>query len=214
MKIEIWSDFVCPFCYLGERRFELGLEQFEGKEEVEVSFRSFQLDPSAVSAEGKSIDELIAHKYGISVAQAKANNDNIVSAAAAVGLHYDFDHLKHNNTGKAHEIAKFALEKGLEKSLVDRFFKAYFEEGTDIGDVNALVALAASIGLDPVETAEVLKEGRYTQAVKDDQAQAAALGITGVPFFVIDGRYGVSGAQSPEHFLMALREASKNRVSL
>lgn len=214
MKIEIWSDFVCPFCYLGEKRFELGLEQFEGKEDVEISFRSFQLDPNAVSAAGKSIDELIAHKYGMSVAQAKANNDNIVSAAAAVGLHYDFDNLKHNNTGKAHEIAKFAFDKGLEKSLVDRFFKAYFEEGTDIGDVNALVTLAASIGLDPEEVTLVLEEGRYSEAVKKDQAEAAQLGISGVPFFVIDGKFGVSGAQSPEHFTMALREASKAHVAL
>lgn len=214
MKIEIWSDFVCPFCYLGEKRFELGLEKFENKETVEVSFRSFQLDPNAKSAAGQSIHEIISKKYGVSVAQAKANNDNIVSAAAAVGLAYDFDNLKPNNTQKAHELAKFALSKGLERSVVDRFFKAYFEEGVDIGDESALLQLVESVGLNREEAKEALQKETFREAVLKDQEEAATLGITSVPFFVIDGKYGVSGAQSPEHFLMALKQASSELETL
>lgn len=209
MKVEIWSDFVCPFCYMGERKFEQALADFEHKDEVEIVFKSFQLQMDKVDAKGKDIHQTIADKYNISYEQAKANNDQIVKAAAKVGLNYRFDILKLNNTELAHEIAKYAQSVGKGKDLVDRYFKAYFEEGVDIGDKEKLIELAEEIGLNTTELKKQLDQKLLKAEIKKDEVLAKKLGINSVPFFIINDRYTVSGAQDPEQFLKALNEAYK-----
>lgn len=207
MKVEIWSDFVCPFCYLGERKFELALAEFEHKEEVEISFRSFQLDPNATRHEEEDIHQLIAKKYGMTYEESKANNDQIVRAAAEVGLNYRFDILKPNNTAAAHQAAKFARKLGSEKVFIDRLFRAYFEEGADLGDLSVLLKLAEEVGIEREELEDHLKNESFLAEILEDQEQAKALGINGVPFFVINDKYTVYGAQSVDHFKQILNKA-------
>ena len=209
MKVEIWSDFVCPFCYMGEKKFELALADFEHKDEVEIVFKSFQLQMGEVDVKGKDIHQTIADKYNISYEQAKANNDQIVKAAAKVGLNYRFDILKLNNTELAHEITKYAESVGKGKDLVDRYFKAYFEEGADIGDKERLIELADEIGLNIIELKKQLEQESLKAEIEKDKVLASKIGINSVPFFIINDHYTVSGAQSPEHFLKALNEAYK-----
>jgi len=209
VKVEIWSDFVCPFCYMGERKFEQALADFEHKDEVEIVFKSFQLSMDKADVKGKDIHQTIADKYNISYEQAKANNDQIVKAAAKVGLNYRFDILKLNNTELAHEISKYAESVGKGKDLVDRYFKAYFEEGVDIGDKEKLIELADEIGINTTELKKQLDQDYLKAEIKKDQALARKLGINSVPFFIINDRYTVSGAQNPEQFLKALNEAYK-----
>ena len=209
MKVEIWSDFVCPFCYMGERKFEQALADFEHKDEVEIVFKSFQLAMGKEDVKGKDIHQIIADKYNISYDQAKANNDQIVKAAEKVGLNYRFDILKLNNTELAHEIAKYADSVGKGKDLVDRYFKAYFEEGVDIGDKEKLIELAEEIGLNTIELKKQLNQEDLKAEIKNDEVLARKLGISSVPFFIINDRYTVSGAQDPKQFLKALNEAYK-----
>ena len=209
MKVEIWSDFVCPFCYMGERKFEQALEDFEHKDEVEIIFKSFQLSMGKEDVKGKDINQIIADKYNISYDQAKANNDQIVKAAEKVGLNYRFDILKLNNTELAHEIAKYADSVGKGKDLVDRYFKAYFEEGVDIGDKEKLIELAEEIGINSIELKKQLDQEHLKAEIKKDEVLARKLGINSVPFFIINDRYTVSGAQDPKQFLKALNEAYK-----
>lgn len=207
MKVEIWSDFVCPFCYMGERKFEKALESFEHKDEVEIVFKSFQLNMDQAEVKDKNIHQVIADKYNISYEQAKSNNDRIVKAAKDVGLNYRFDILKLNNTELAHQIAKYAESNGKGKELVDRYFKAYFEEGVDIGNKEKLIELADEIGLNIIELKKQLEDGSLKSEVQKDKILARELEINGVPFFVINDKYAVSGAQDPEEFLKALRKA-------
>ena len=209
MKVEIWSDFVCPFCYMGERKFEQALADFEHKDEVEIIFKSFQLAMGKEDVKGKDIHQIIADKYNISYDQAKANNDQIVKAAEKVGLNYRFDILKLNNTELAHEIAKYADSVGKGKDLVDRYFKAYFEEGVDIGDKEKLIELAEEIGINTIELKKQLNQENLKDEIKKDEILARKLGINSVPFFIINDRYTVSGAQDPKQFLKALNEAYK-----
>lgn len=210
MKIEVWSDFVCPFCYMGERKFELALEKFPHKEEVELEFKSFELNMDKTDYKGKDIHQIIADKYGISYEQAKENNDRIVQAASEVGLDYRFDILKLNNTKLAHEIAQYAKLSQKGNDLVKRFFKGYFEQGIDIGDQLALLDLAKEVGLDTADLQRQLDNGSLEAKVREDEEMAAKLGINSVPYFVFDDKYAVSGAQNPEIFLEALTKAYKD----
>lgn len=210
MKVEIWFDFVCPFCYMGEKKFEKALADFEHKEEVEVTFKSFQLNMAKEDTKGKDIHQVIADKYNITYEQAKANNDGITKAAAEVGLNYRFDILKLNKTQLAHEIAKYAESVGKGKQLVEHYFKGYFEEGLDIGNEEKLFELAQKAGLDINDLKKQLDGEHLKAEVKKDEALARNLGISSIPYFVIDNKYAVSGAQNPEHFLKALNEAYNN----
>jgi len=207
MKIEIWSDFVCPFCYMGKKKLEMALNEFEHKDEVEVVFRSFELNMSGESVKGKDIHQVIADKYHISYEDAKRNNDIIVKAAAEVGLHYRFDLLKLNSTRLAHEIIQYAKLKGKANELVNRFFQGYFEEGMDIGDREALIKLSEEAGLDIADLSKKLDSQQLKSEVKKDEDMAAKSNINAVPYFLIDNWYAVSGAQSPDTFLHALQEA-------
>ncbi|WP_238917109.1 DsbA family oxidoreductase [Clostridium sp. YIM B02555] len=210
MKVEIWFDFVCPFCYMGERKFEKALAAFEHKDEVEIIFKSFQLNMSQKNVKGKDIHQVIADKYNITYEQAKDNNDRITKAAAEVGLNYRFDILKLNNTQLAHEISKYAESVGKGKELVDLYFKGYFEEGLDIGNEEKLLELAEKAGLDISDLKNQLAGESLKAKVKEDEALARKLGISSVPYFVFDDKYAVSGAQEPEQFLKALKQAYNN----
>lgn len=207
MKIEIWSDFVCPFCYMGERKFEMALEQFSHKEEVSIEFKSFELNMDKTDYKGKDIHQIIADKYGISYEDAKENNDKIVHAASEVGLQYRFDILKLNNTRLAHQIAQYAKSVGKGNELVNRFFKGYFEEGQDIGDKDTLLKMSQEVGLDRLDLTAMLETNTFDRLVSEDEQLASRLGINSVPYFVIDNKYAVSGAQNPDYFLQALNKA-------
>ncbi len=209
MKIEIFSDFVCPFCYMGVKRLEIALSQFEHKEEVEVTFKSFQLNANARRHPDKDIHQLIAEQYNISYEKSKANNEKVVKAAAEIGLNYRFDILKPNNTVMAHQIAQYAKSIGKEEELVLRFFKGYFEEGVDIGDKETLLSLAQVAGLDRNEVELKLDKEAFLPAVLKDQADAEAIWIDFVPYFIADGKHSISGAQSIESMLEFLNVAYK-----
>lgn len=244
MKIDIWYDFVCPFCYLGETKLEMALKQLAanpsalnetngeiivGSNSVTLNFRSFQLSPypqhlseaekqlrrqtkkaqlqALDPAKRKDIHQLISEKYGMPYQQAKRMNDSIVESARAVGLNYRFDLLKPGNTEQAHIIAQYAKQKGLDHALILRYYAAYFEEGADIEDTEVLISLAESVGLDAAALRDCLKNPELLAAVNADQAEAKARGITGVPYFLIDDKYAISGAQGIEVFLKALQAA-------
>jgi len=210
MKIEVWSDFACPYCYLGEKKLEKAIAEVELKSPVEITFRSFQLNVDAGSYDGQDINTLISKKYGITLDEAKAANDNIVSLAAEVGLNFDFEHLKPGNTALAHEVLKFSNSIGKGNEVAKRIFAAYFEEGIDIGDKNNLLELAEEVDIDKNTLQLDLKLEKYTSEVIKDQNEAIQLGITGVPFFIIDNKYSISGAQSVDYFKKALEKAMED----
>jgi predicted DsbA family dithiol-disulfide isomerase len=207
VKVEIWSDIVCPWCYVGKRRFERALERFPHRDEVEVVWRSFELDPHAPARQPGTSVERLAKKYGMSLAQARASNERLAAAGAELGLVLDFDRTQSGNTFDAHRLLHLAAERGVQDAVKERLLRAYFSEGEPIGDPDALVRLVSEAGLDADEARAVLQGDAYSQEVGADEEQAAAFGITGVPFFVLDRRYGVSGAQAPEVLLGALQQA-------
>ena len=207
MKVDIWVDVVCPWCYIGKRRFEHALEQFAHRDEVEVVHRSFQLDPSASNDRVEPTPQMLARKYGTSVDEAKGMMRRVEQTAAEEGLEYHLERTLSGNTFDAHRVLHLAKERGVQSAVVERFYRAYFTEGRSLFDHDSLVALAAEAGLDADEVRRVLVEGTYAEAVLEDESEAHALGATGVPFFVIDGRYGVSGAQPAELFAQALERA-------
>jgi len=209
ISIDIWSDIACPWCYIGKRNLEKGLAEVatgDDAPEVEVVFHSFELSPDTpVDFDGSEIEFLAGHK-GMPADQVRQMLDRVTGVAAQAGLDYDFDNLKHTNTVKAHELLHFAKEQGKQREMKERLMAAYFTEGRHVGRIDDLVALAEEVGLDAAAARDALESGRYLQAVRDDQAQAASYGINGVPFFVIDGKYGVSGAQPPEAFAQIARQ--------
>ncbi|MCK6258234.1 DsbA family oxidoreductase [Fictibacillus sp. KIGAM418] len=209
MKVEIWSDYVCPFCYIGKRRFENALNGFEDRENVEVIYRSFELDPSFKNETNKNMHTVLAEKYGMSYEQAKGMNDQMTQRAAEVGLTYDFENMKPTNTFDAHRVSHFAKQKGLLKEVTERILKGYFTEALDISEHETLAKLAAEAGLDQEETLAVLREGKFADDVRADEAEASQLKITGVPFFVFNQKYGVSGAQPEAVFTEVLEKVQE-----
>jgi predicted DsbA family dithiol-disulfide isomerase len=207
MKVEIWSDFVCPFCYIGKRRFEAALERFSNKNNVEVVYRSFELDPNAPRNVDYDVHEMLASKYGMSREKAKAMNDDMTRQAQSVGLTYHFDTAVVTNTFDAHRLAHFAGRYGKAQEMTERLLKAYFTDSRHIGDHETLAALAAEVGLDKDEAARMLAGDEFTKEVRHDEQEARRLGITGVPFFVINQKYAISGAQPSEVFVEALQKA-------
>jgi predicted DsbA family dithiol-disulfide isomerase len=217
IKIDVWSDIACPWCYIGKRNLENGLAAASADEDapvVEVTYHSFELSPDTpVDFEGGEAAYLARHK-GISPEQASSMLERVTGVAADAGQEYRFDLLKHTNTVKAHELLHFAKEQGRQLELAERLMSAYFTEGRHLGREDELVALAADAGLDADAARGALQSGRYLAAVRADQAQAAAYGINGVPFFVVDGKYGVSGAQSPETFTGVLEKVAEERAGV
>ena len=207
MNVEIWSDVICPWCYIGKRRFETALAGFEHRDDVSVVWRSFELDPQASRHYEGTLDDLLAHKYGMPKTQAAVMNARVAALAAAEGLDYHLDRAKPSNTVDAHRLIHVAAHHGLQAEAKERLLRAYFTEGLAIGDAGVLAALATEIGLNAEEVRDVLDGDAYVDEVRADEQRAASFGISGVPFVVIDERYGVSGAQSPEVFLQALEQA-------
>ncbi len=214
MKIEVWSDYVCPFCYIGKRRLEIALEKFEGKENVELIFKSFELDPQAKKKYDENIYELIAKKYGMSLEESKALNNQIKEQAKEVGLNYDLDNLKYTNTFDAHRIAQYAKEEGKMNKLSERILKGYFIEALDISNHDVLIELAKEVGLDSKKVSEVLTSDKYSEDVRRDESTAAKVGVRGVPYFVFNDKYAISGAQSSEAFLEVLEKVSKEEIEM
>jgi len=218
VKVEIWSDVVCPWCYIGKRRFEAALARFEHRDQVDVVWRSYQLDPSAVSVrgqvEGPDHADRLAAKYGMARDEAEQAIARTAAAAAGEGLDFAMDKALHSNTFDAHRLVHLAAENGLQDRVKERLMRAYFSEGEPVGDRDTLVRLAIDAGLDEADAERVLDGDEYADAVRADAAEAVALGIRGVPFFVLDRRYGVSGAQPPEQLLAALEQAWAERAPL
>lgn len=209
IKIDVWSDIACPWCYIGKRNLESGLAQTAedaDAPQVEVIFHSYELSPDTpVDFDGDELDFLAGHK-GMPRERVREMLDNVTGVAAGAGLEYRFDLLQHTNTVKAHELLHFAKAQGAQREMTERLMSAYFTEGRHVGRVDDLVALAGEAGLDEDAAREALESGRHLADVRADQAQAQAYGIQGVPFFVIDGTYGVSGAQPPEAFAQIARQ--------
>src|SRR5215207_8773235 len=202
IKVDVWSDIACPWCYIGKRKFEAGAEGFD----VEVEYHSFELAPDTpVDFAGSEIDFLVTHK-GMAAEQVRPMLEQVTAIAAEVGLDYDFGALQHTNTVKAHQLLHFAKAQGKQIQMKERLLRAYFVEGRHVGRAEDLADLAAEIGLDRDAALSALEADEYLAVVHADQEQAMRYGIRGVPFFVIDGKYGVSGAQSPETFAQALKQ--------
>lgn len=213
MKVEIWSDIFCPFCYIGKRKFELALKEFDKNEEVKVRYRSFELNPNAAKKYDKNIHEIIASKYGISYEEAKLNNDNIVKQAKNLGLEYNFDTLVVTNSFDAHRMIHFADKYGKMEEMTEALFKAYFTDSKNVSDLNTLADIASSIGLDKEEAISVLNSDDYKDSVRNDEEMAGRYGISAVPFFIFNDKFSVSGAQSTEIFLMALNKSMEDEKS-
>lgn len=195
MRIDVWSDYACPFCYIGKRRLEHALSQFPDRDKVEVVFRSFQLDPTARTDESRDIHEMLASKYGMTRDKAKAMNEQLAEQAQGVGLQFNFDTLVPTNTFDGHRLSHYAATKGKAKELTERLLKAYFTDSVNIGKHDVLASLAAEVGLDADEVSAVLNSDAYTAEVNQDIDAARQLNVTGVPFFVFNNKYAVSGAQ-------------------
>jgi predicted DsbA family dithiol-disulfide isomerase len=203
--VEIWSDVVCPWCYIGKRRFEAALARF-GRP-VDVRWRSFRLDPDAPPEQDIPLAEHLAAKYGVSRADGEAMLERVAATAAHEGLEYRFDRARRGSTFDAHRLLHLAADRGVQDAVKERLLAAYFTEGEPIGDAGTLARLGAEAGLDRDEASSVLAGDAYADAVRRDEADARALGITGVPFFVADRAFGASGAQPPEMLLGMLERA-------
>jgi predicted DsbA family dithiol-disulfide isomerase len=208
MTVEIWSDVVCPWCYVGKRRFEHALEQFPHRDQVELTWRSFQLDPTAPPTRTISSAEHLASKYGMSIEQAERSNAQMTELAAGEGLEYHLDETRGGNSFDAHRLIHLAKAQGLQDEMKERLMRAYFTEGAAIGDADTLARLASEVGVDP----NGLTGEAFADAVHADEELAARIGIRGVPYFVLDRRYGVSGAQPSELLLQALEKAWEARA--
>jgi predicted DsbA family dithiol-disulfide isomerase len=207
MKVEIWSDIACPWCYVGKRRFESALQQFEHADAVEVVWRSFELDPHAPRVHEESQNELLGRKYRLSAERVREMNERLTGEAGKEGLDFQLERVRVGNTFDAHRLVHLAAESGQADAMKERLMRAYFTEGGTVGEPETLRRLAGELGLDPRRADEVLASDAYAADVRADEARARALGITGVPFFAFDERYGVSGAQPAEVLLVALRQA-------
>lgn len=208
MKVEVWADVVCPWCYIGRRRFEKALAQFGGKDPVEVVYRSFELDPGAPSESDMSLDEMLAAKYGLSLADARAANERVTKTAAAEGLEFRLDKARPSNTLDAHRLLQLASVRRTRPAVEERFLRAYFSEGEALSDPETLFRLAAEAGLKEGDVRRVLAGRAFTRQVRADESEAAALGAEGVPFFLFDRTRTVSGAQATDFFRTVLEMVS------
>ena len=214
MNVEIWSDIACPWCAVGKRRFERALADFEHADDVTVTFRSFELDPDAPAAREGSTAENLAKKYGTSLEQALAMNQRMTETAAGDGLEFRFDLARGGNTFDAHRLLHLAAAYGRQPELKERLMRGYLGEGELMSDHAALARLAAEAGLPEDEVRDTLATDRYAAEVREDEATARGLGISAVPFFVVDRAFGAAGAQSPEVLGELLQRAWEARTPL
>ena len=212
IKVDIWSDVQCPWCYIGKRKFEEGAAQFGG--DVEVEYHSFELSPDTpVDFDGTPV-EYLSQRKGMPVEQVEQMLERVTGIAKDVGLDYDYDHVHQTNTVISHELLHFAKSKGRQLEMKERLLKAYFVNGEHVGRIPDLVAIAVELGFDADEVTEALESHRFLADVKADVAQAVEYGIQGVPFFVIDGKYGVSGAQEAAAFANVLAQVQSEREAV
>jgi predicted DsbA family dithiol-disulfide isomerase len=216
LELEVWSDIACPWCYVGKRRLESALKRFPHAAEVQLVWRSFELDPSAPRERPRDVShvEFIARKYGMPVAQAQKSTDHLVSLARAEGLSFDFARIRSGNTFDAHRLVHLGRERGVQDAVKERLLKAYFEQGELMSDHGTLVRLGTEAGLKAEEVTDLLAGDTFAAAVRADETQARELGISGVPCFVFDRQFGVSGAQSSDVVLSALERAWAERKVL
>ena len=207
MKIEVWSDYVCPFCYIGKRRLEEAIESTGFGDKVEVVFKAYELNPNSPKTSDKTMTEVLAEKYNTSIEEAKNMTGNVVEQAKTVNLAYDFENLRPANTFDAHRLAKLAEQEGLGAEASERLLKAYFVEAKQIGAHDVLLNIAEEVGVSKERAKEVLESEEFAADVKKDIEEARQIGVQGVPFFVIDRKYAISGAQPAETFASALQKA-------
>ena len=211
LRIDIWSDIACPWCYVGKRRLEAALEKFPHRDEVEIVWRAFELDPSAPAERPTDVGyaERLAKKYGTSLTEAQGMLTRMTDVAASDGLDFHFEKIRPGNTFDAHRVLHLAGERGKQDAVKERYLRAYMTEGEPIGDRETLIRLAAEAGLDADEVRATLASDAYTREVRADEDEARQLGINGVPFFVLANKLAVSGAQPAELLLRALNQAWK-----
>lgn len=214
MKIEIWSDFACPFCYIGKIRFEQALKEFKHKDKIEVIYKAYQLNPNAPLIMEKNAYETFAEGHGTTKEEAKKRFDMFTANAKSAGLDYRYDIIQMTNTFSAHKLAKWANTFKKEDELTTRFMKAYFSEGKNLSDFNTLKTLVEEIGLDGNKALEILNSKDYEKEVYEEMHEGKQIGVQGVPFFVLNRKYGVSGAQQKEYFLQALEQIWKEENPL
>jgi predicted DsbA family dithiol-disulfide isomerase len=208
IRVEIWSDVVCPFCYIGKRQLEAALKQFEGRDRVRVAWKSFELDRNADRGRNISVYEMLAGKYGMSLEEARQSTEQVARRAAEVGLRIDFDRVVPANSFDAHRLAHLAAKHGLQDKAHERLFAAHFTEGLRIDDVETLRRIGLDLGLDAEEVNKVLEGDAYASDVRQEEKEASSLGVQGVPFFLFNRTDVISGAQPVEKFTEALRTAS------
>lgn len=206
MKIELWSDFACPFCYIGKKRFEQALDKFPHKDQVELVLKAYQLNPHAPKVMTGNPAESFAKGHNMTVEKAKQRFDMFQTQAKTVGLTYNYDDIQMTNSFDAHRLAKWANQFGKEYELTERLMKAYFTEGLNIADVETLSTLAKEVGLDDQEATKILQSTDYKKQVEDEIIEARQIGVQGVPFFVLNRKYGISGAQPVEYFTQVLEQ--------
>ncbi|MFT3948381.1 MAG: DsbA family oxidoreductase [Agriterribacter sp.] len=207
MKVEIWSDIMCPFCYIGKRKFESAMKTFNAADNIELEWHSFQLDPDIRSGDGKNLYQYLSERKGISYQQSVDMHKQVTDMAKAAGLEYNFDQAVVANSFDAHRLIQLAKTKGLGDAAEERLFHAYFTEGKDVSNRAVLKELGKDIGLDDTEVEEMLNSNAYTKSVQHDIKEAAQIGVRGVPFFVFNRKFAVSGAQPPEIFGQALQQS-------
>jgi predicted DsbA family dithiol-disulfide isomerase len=213
LRIDVWSDIARPWCFVGKRRLERALADFPHADEVEVVWRAFELDPSAPKERDPGVSHAarLAKKYGMSVEQAQKRSEQLRETARAEGLAFDFDHIRSGNMFDAHRLVHLGRERGVQDAVKERFLRAYLEQGQLMSEHGTLLRLAVEAGLAENEAADVLASEQFADEVRADEAEAHELGISGVPCFVLDGRYAVSGAQPPQLLLSALHQAWNER---
>lgn len=212
MKIEIWSDIMCPFCYIGKRHFEAALKQFPQANEVEIEWKSFQLDPTIPKMEERvDVYQYLADKKGMSLEQSKSMHQNVIQMAKNAGLDYNFDIAVVGNSKDAHRLIQFAKTKGLGDQAEEALFKAYFTDGKNMADMKDLIEIGTSIGLDSNELTSILESDAFAYEMMQDVQEAQNIGVQGVPFFVFDRKYAVSGAQPVEAFLQTLEKVQSEQ---
>lgn len=207
MKIEIWSDIMCPFCYIGKRNFEAALEQFADKDKIEVEWKSFQLDPTIPEVAEESQEDYLVKRKGMSKEQVQGMLANVTQMAKQVGLEYHLDKSVMVNSQKAHQLIQFAKTKNLGDQIEERLFKAFFTEGKNIADIETLTQLGVDVGLEKDELQAAFTDDQYRYQMSQDIQEGQQLGVRGVPFFVFDRKYGISGAQPSEAFLDTLSKS-------
>ena len=207
MKVEMWMDFVCPYCYLGKAKFAKALENFSDKENVEIIYKSFELDPNASKVYHGSMSELLSKEYGMSMEEIQENNERLTAEAKVLGLVYNLEKTIPVNTLYAHKLLQYSKEIGKDAELVSVIFKAYFTDGKNISDIDTLAEISKEVGLEEEVVREILNSDKYTNRVKEEEKEAQDIGVDVVPFFLINKRHVVAGEQSAETIRKALEKA-------